>query len=66
MKLPTITLASNGFWYADVPNTTNQVWLVSTKNGIEEQIPAVLKFCGSSKNAVIERLFDYFDSIPKQ
>lgn len=63
MKLPSIIRKPNGFWYAEVPNTTNQEWLVAGKNGIELQIPQTLTFVASEKVSLINKLFNHFDSI---
>lgn len=63
MTLPNIIKKPNGFWYAEVPNTTNQEWLVSGKNGIEIQIPSVLTFVGSDSNTVWWKLVNHFHSI---
>jgi hypothetical protein len=63
MKLPQIIKNSNGFWYAQVSNTTNQEWLVSGKNGIEKQIPSILTFVGSEKIYVVNKLINHFQSL---
>ena len=63
MKLPQIIKNSNGFWYAQVPNTANQEWLVAGKYGIEKQIPSTLTFVGAEKIYVVNKLINYFQSL---
>ena len=58
-----ITMHSNGFWYAYVPNTTNQQCLIGTKDGVKTIVLDVLEFCGAEKHHVVDKLCDYFRSI---
>jgi hypothetical protein len=60
---PSITMASNGYWYATVPNVASRKCYVSTEDGIKTQVPKVLEFCGNEKIVVINKLLDYFHSI---